>query len=90
MAAPYISQALSAYAIRLAREQEATRRGIVVVGTAALLASSAWLVALSLDRHDGSPIAVAHVRHAPPSPQVTLHPLPIEPWRPSSPQGTDP
>lgn len=77
-----LCQALADYSLQVSREQGATRRGIVVVGMASLLALSGWLMALSLDRHDPWLTPVAHVRQPPPSPPVTLHPLPVELWQP--------
>lgn len=73
-----ISEGLRAYSLRLSRELHATRRAIVTVGTASMVASSAWLMAVALSPRGGMEVPMAEVRHAPPSPQVTLHPLPVE------------
>jgi hypothetical protein len=73
-----LSQALADYSLRAAREAESMRRAVLMLGTASLVASSAWLMACALDRRDVE-APVAFVRHAPPpSPPVTLRPLPVQ------------
>jgi len=73
-----VSEALRTYSLRMSRELQATRRAIVTLGTASLVATSAWLMAVALDGRAGPDLPVTQVRYAPPSPQVTLHPLPVE------------
>jgi hypothetical protein len=73
-----VSEALRTYSVRMSRELKATRRAIVTLGTASLVAMSAWLMAVALDGRAGVDLPATQVRHAPPSPQVTLRPLPVE------------